>query len=199
MVSQPSNMVTHRGESCRKLMVPHSLSMVLSSWKVGAYLQQNEQRDCWPCQLVHCILNETMDGQSILSLISFFFLDRVRSGWFDVICLLSAAATWSRARHFGDGQQPLRSRAEPFGLQSLDPFQFRRLRHRTSSWNLFLGSSRKRSCARQKKVGVILVFPEDLGGLLDSGPTSIWALQEFANHSKAYKVVSVVQRTSARL
>ena len=29
-----------------------------------------------------------------------------------------------------------------------------------------------------KKVGVILVFPEDLGGLQDSGPTTIWALQE---------------------
>ena len=30
-----------------------------------------------------------------------------------------------------------------------------------------------------KKVGVILVFPEDLLGLVDSGPTSIWASQEF--------------------
>ena len=36
------------------------------------------------------------------------------------LCLLPAAASWSRARHFGDGQKPLRSRAELFGLQSLD-------------------------------------------------------------------------------
>ena len=30
-----------------------------------------------------------------------------------------------------------------------------------------------------RQVGVILVFPDDLGGSWDSGPTSIWALQEF--------------------
>ena len=111
LVSQLSIMVTHRGESCRILLYGAGL---LEGWS----LQQNEQGDNWLCQLVHCILEETPEGQSILSLIN--LLDRVRSGWFDVICLLPAAATWSRARHFGNGQQPLRSRAEPFGLQILD-------------------------------------------------------------------------------
>ena len=116
--SPPSNIVKHRGEFCRRLLVsPSSLHGVelLEGWS----LQQNEQRDCWPCQLDHCILNETVDGQSILSLIS--LLDRIRSGWFDLISLLHATAPWSRARHFGNGPQPLRSRTEPFGLQSLDP------------------------------------------------------------------------------
>ena len=60
--------------------------------------EQNEWGAHWPGQLVHCILNETMDGQSILSLIS--LLDRMRSGCFDLICLLPVAATWSRAGHF---------------------------------------------------------------------------------------------------
>ena len=95
-----SNIVKHRGKFCRILLVsPSSLHGVdlLEGWS----LQQNEQRDCWPCQLVHCILNETMDGQSILSLIS--RLDRIRSGWFGLICLLPAAATWSRARVRSDG------------------------------------------------------------------------------------------------
>ena len=162
-------MVMHRGESCRILLVsPISLFGVelLEGWS----LQQNERRDCWLCQLVHCILNETMDGQSILSLIS--FLDRVRSGWFDVIFLLPAAATSSRARHIGDGQHPLRSRAEPFGLQCLDPL----------SSSKVTASNQQLEFAfllPQKKVGVVLVFAEDLGGSRDSGPTLIWALQEF--------------------
>ena len=30
-----------------------------------------------------------------------------------------------------------------------------------------------------KKTGVILFFPEDLGGSLESGPSSIFGLQEF--------------------
>ena len=120
-------------------------------------------------------LGETMDGHSILSLIS--LLDRIRSGWFDVICLLPAAATWSRARHLWDGQQPLRSRAEPFGPQSLDPLSMSKvtagIQPAAGIW--FLVPQRSPT----KKVGVILVFPEDLGGVLDSGPTSIWASQEF--------------------
>ena len=158
--SPPSNIVKHRGEFCRILLVsPSSLHVVevLEGWS----LQQNEQRDCWPCQPVHCILNETMDGQSILSLIS--LLDRIRSGWFDLICLLPAAATWSRARHYGNGQKPLRARTGPFGLQSLDPSQ---------------RGAKRRSRARQRRSLVSLVFPEDLGGWLESGPSSIWGLQE---------------------
>ena len=49
-----------------------------------------------------------------------------------------------------------------------------------------------------KNVGVILVFPEDLGGLLiQDRPQS--GHYKNSNHSKAYKVVSVAQSTSARL
>ena len=117
-------MVTHRGEFCRILLASHSPlhgAELLEGWS----LQQKEQRNCWLCQLAHCILNDTMDGHSILSLIS--LLDRVRSGWFDVICLFPAAATWSRARHFGSGQKPLRSRAEPFGVQCLDPLSISKI------------------------------------------------------------------------
>ena len=59
-------MVTHRGEFCPVLLVSHSPlygAELLEGWS----LQQNEQRDFWPCQLVHCILNETMDGLLIVS------------------------------------------------------------------------------------------------------------------------------------
>ena len=138
----------HRAEFC--LISPSSLHGVelLKGWS----LQENEQRDCWPCQLVHCILNETLDGQSILSFIS--LLDRIRSGWFDLICLLPAAAT--RSRHYGNGQKPLRSRTEPSGLQSLDPNSISKVTASNHQLEFLL------------RLGVILVFP-----------SSIWGLHEF--------------------
>ena len=89
----------------------------------------------------------------------------------------------------GDGQQPLRSRAEPFGLQSLDPLSMSKVTASNQQLEFDSWFLKEALTCPTKKVGVILVFPEDLGGLLDSGPTSIWA----------YKVVSVAQRTSARL
>ena len=67
--SPPSNIVKHRGEFCRILLVsPSTLhgAELFEDWSS----QQSERGAHWPCQLVHCILNETMDGQSILSLIS---------------------------------------------------------------------------------------------------------------------------------
>ena len=156
LVSQPSKMVTQRGEFCRILLVsPSPLHGVelLEGWSS----QRNRQRDCWPCQLVHCILNETT-GRTKYS-VPDQPLDRIRSGWFDVICLLPAAATWSRAGHFGDGQKPLRSRAEPFGLQSLGPsFNFESYGIEPAIENLLSGSSKKRSRARQRKSGSYWFF-----------------------------------------
>ena len=49
-----------------------------------------------------------------------------------------------------------------------------------------------------EKIEVILVFPEDLGGSLDSGHTSIWELQEFRSF-EGFQGVHVAQSTSARL
>ena len=175
------------------LVSPSSLhgAELLEGWS----LHQNEQRGCWPCQLVHCILIETMDGQSILSLIS--LLDRIRSGWFDLICLLPAAATWSRARHFGNGQKPLRFRTEPFGLQSLDPNSTSKVTASNQQLEFVSWFLKEALTCPTKKVRVIRVFPEDLGGWLDSGPSSFWRLQEF--HSKTITAVDVAQCIFAKL
>ena len=58
--------------------------------------------------------------------------------------------------HFGPEQSHLECNAWTL-------FQCRRLRHRTSSWNLILGSSRKRTCARRKIRGHS-GFSSDHGG-----------------------------------
>ena len=115
-----------------------------------------------------------MDGQSVLSLIS--LLDRIRSGWFDLICLLPSAATWSRALHFGNGQKPLRSRIEPFVLQSLGPNSISKVTASNQRLEFVFWFLKEALSCPTKKVGVILVLPEDLGGWLESGPSS---MQEF--------------------
>ena len=112
--SPPSNIVKHRGEFCRILLVSHSPlhgAELLEGWS----LQQNVGLASW---FTAFSTRRWMD-KVFCALIS--LLDRIRSGWFDLICLLPAAATWSRAPHFRNGQKPLWSRTEPFGLQSLDP------------------------------------------------------------------------------
>ena len=178
--SPPSNIVKHRGEFCRKLLVsPSSLHGVelLEGWS----LQRNEQRDCWPCQLVHCILNETMDGLSILSLIS--LLDRIRSALVRlhfVYCPqprhgLVPGILGTGKNHFGPEQS--HSVYNPWIL-----IRFRKLQLQTSSWNLYFGFSKRRSRARQRRSGSFwffqrtsvdgwsLVHPQS-GDCMNSGPS----------------------------
>ena len=46
--------------------------------------------------------------------------DRVRAGFFGMVCIMPSSSTWSRARHHEPaGQQPERSRSKPFGLDGL--------------------------------------------------------------------------------
>ena len=133
-------MVTQRGDLCRILLVsPSALYGVELS-----ELHQNRQRDCWPCQLVHCILNDTMDGQSILSLIILLTSYPI---WLVRRYLLTSRNRDMVSCHSGDGQKPLPSRAEPFGL-----------RHRTSNWNLLSGSPKKHSRARRRTSGSFWFF-----------------------------------------
>ena len=126
------------------LVSPSSLHGVelLEGWS----LQQNEQRDCWPCQLVHCILNETMDGQSILSLIS--LLDRIRSGWFHLMCVhgLVPGILGTGKNHFGPEHSPWIL------------IRIRKLQLPTSRWNLYFGFSKRRSRARQRRTGSFWFF-----------------------------------------
>ena len=128
------------------------LSVVLSYWKVEPTTKRAARLLALPAGALH---SQRDDGWTKHSVPDHFF--RSCSIWVvrrDLLIARSRDMVWT-------------------------PFQYRRLRHRTSSWNLFLGSSRKRSNARQRKSGSFWCFPEDLGGLLDSGPTSVWALQEF--------------------
>ena len=87
--------------------------------------------------------------------------------------------TWSRVRHQGEGQRPLRSRAHPSGSQTcLAPAEIKSLRqatllnHRMVS---YLALKRPRG-----KLSSFLMMPEDSGGHRVSGPASlgIWKICE---------------------
>ena len=128
--------------------------------------------------------NDVMGGSDILIVIS--LLERIRSGWLNIVSLLLSASTWSRTQNYGDGQKPFWSRADPCGLQDLDPLSLSRIAASNQqlefiSWSrLFKG-----------KVGVTMVFPEDLDGKLESGPSSFGTLREF-------KKVGFASRRSSR-
>ena len=105
-------------------------------------------------------------------------MDHIKAGLFDLVCLLPSAATWSRVRHSeSSGQPPLRTRAFPLGLSSLAPLALQKVR----TDNLIIEAIS--CCAEQtllsQKSKLFLMFPEDLGGHSQEGPTSIWALREF--------------------
>ena len=97
-----------------------------------------------------------------------------------------ACSTWyacfqqqhSRVRHSDvSGQPPLRTRAFPLGLSSLAPPALQKVR----TDNLIIEAISW--CAEQTRLSqkskLFLMFPEDLGGHSQEGPTSIWALREF--------------------
>ena len=174
-------------------ILPHILSMVLSYWKVGVCNRTNSETvgiaswcisrrdDRWT---KHAILDQPF---------------RVRSGWFDVICLLPAAATWSLARHFWDGQKPLRSRAEPFGQQSMDPLSMSKVTASNQQLEFDSWFLKEALMCPTKKI-------RGHSGLSRRPQVDAWIQDrpqpghyKNSNHSKAYKVVSVVQHTSAKL
>ena len=88
-----------------------------------------------------------------------------RQGFFDIIHISPPAATWSRSRHSGlQGQNPLRSRAAPLGLSSLNPAVDKKVRDANSVLESLVWCAEQALTCPSKVVGLTVVFPEDLGG-----------------------------------
>ena len=78
------------------------------------------------------------------------------------------------------------------GCKARTSFQFRRLWHRTSSWNLILGSSKKRSYARRRKSGSFWCFQKtSVASWIQDRPQS--GHYKNSNHSKANKAEYLCQ------
>ena len=153
--------------SCRK----HE-DEFLSAWE----LFQSRLKRPSPLQVIHYIFDDSSDD-----LVSFLdLLDRVKTDFFQLSCVLPPASTWSRARHSElPGQLPLRSRSAPFGLDGLDPAALERVQraHQQGAFCCWI-AEQTLHCPVGK---LVLVFPEDLGGDKNDGPSSIWSCRVCVN------------------
>ena len=97
-----------------------------------------------------------------------------------MIRIVPSASTWSRARHSGlAGQHPLRSRSSPLGLSSLSLDDSEKIHHANRELEIIAWVAEQALHCPSKLVGLTLIFPEDLGGHISDGPSSLWALREF--------------------
>ena len=107
-------------------------------------------------------------------------LDLVRQGFFDMIHIVPSASTWSRARHSClAGQHPLRSKSSPLGLSSLSLDDSEKIHHANRELEIIAWVAEQALHCPSIMVGLTLIFPEDLGGHISDGPSSLWALREF--------------------
>ena len=107
-------------------------------------------------------------------------LDHVRSGYFDMVHIVPSAATWSRSRHSAhSGQPPLRSRSSPLGLPSLSPVESEQINKANRALEVAAWVAEQSLQCPSKFIGLNIIFPEDLGGHCEHGPSSMWVLREF--------------------
>ena len=107
-------------------------------------------------------------------------LDHVRSGYFDMVHIVPSAATWSRSRHSThSGQLSLRSRSSPLGLPSLSPLESEQINKANRALEVAAWVAQQSLQCPSKLIGLNIIFPEDLGGHREHGPSSMWVLREF--------------------
>ena len=91
-----------------------------------------------------------------------------------------SAATWSRSRHSDhSGQPPLRSRSSPLGLPSLSPDETQKINTANRALEVAAWVAEQSLQCPSKFIGLNIIFPEDLGGHCEHGPSSMWVLREF--------------------
>ena len=123
-------------------------------------------------------------------------LGHVKAGFFTAVHLAPPASTWSRIRHScSSGQPSLRTREHPTGLSHLSPQLQLKVEESNRQIETLTWLFEQAVLCAQRKVWVLRVFPEDLGGHVQSGPTSIWS----SSHLRKLDGISDVQRGAAFL
>ena len=88
------------------------------------------------CSVVYYNFDECFNVLVLLDL-----MDRVRAQFFMAVLLLPPASTWSRARHTGTGQWPLRSRSKPMACLKLRPTTTTVFSTPTKWWSFLVAGS----------------------------------------------------------
>ena len=134
-------------------------------------------------EILHCWsdLQSSLISPLPLELIQHFFdppdaallpildlLDRIRGGYFQLVCVVPPNATWT---------SQLRSRRSPFGLEDLDPEAAQHVLHANACCECSAWIAKHSVICRQSRL--ILPFPEDLDGHDVDGPAVIWSCHEY--------------------
>ena len=156
---------------------------------LAALRRATSQRPDLQFELTYLDLSPTLDFFTIL-----FSLDRLRSGCFTGVYIAPQASTWSRVRHSSSpGQQPLRSRQHPLGFPELHPEAREKTLHSNAESEVCCWFLEQAARCSSRLVKVLFVFPEDLGGDAESGPSSLWDFLEV----RAVDGVNDIQRGAA--
>ena len=127
---------------------------------------------------------------------SYSFSVKSNPDFFTAVHLVPPASTWSRIRHSSStGQPPLRTRGSPAGLSHLSPQLQLKVEESNRQVETVTWLFEQAVLCTLRKVWVLLVFPEDLGGHVQSGPTTIWS----NSHLRRLDGVSDVRRGAAYL
>ena len=113
-------------------------------------------------------------------------LNLLRDGFFEAVNLMPPAASRSRLRsRTTAGQLPLRSRAEPLGLSSLDPQLTEKVRQSNREAEAVTWFAAQSARCKVRRVGLVLLFSDYFGGHVRDGPASPCRLVS----SKSWKVL----------
>ena len=159
----------------RRVLLPTSEPALEAEVRDALNIRQHERESGLFFELTYVDPALFSDFLGVLDL-----LDHVRSGYFDMVHIVPSAATCSRSRHSEhSGQPPLRSRSSPLGLSSLSPDETQKINKANRALELAVWVAEQALQCPSKFIGLDIVFPEDLGGHCEHGPSSMWVLREF--------------------
>ena len=96
--------------------------------------------------------------------------------------MMPPAASWSRLRHLADeSQRPLRTRAFPLSLPELDSKAVSQTQGSNRQLEVTSWICEQAAQCKNRRVAILLSFPEDFAGHVSHGPASPWALEDFRN------------------
>ena len=123
----------------------------------------------WPCEIIHFTFQEVCTGADVLTLLD--LLDHVREGYFSCVFLSPPDDP--------AGQQPMRTRSQPLGLDGLCPKATRIVNSTNQHAELTARFAQQALLCTAHRVATVLIIPEDLGGHTATGPPSLWSMTEF--------------------
>ena len=187
-MSPRCSQIVKTSTSVQRLLLVSSNSFHESDF-LAALLKATFQRPNLQLELTYLNLCLALDFFAVLST-----LDRLRSGYFAGLYLAPQASRWSRVRHSSSpGQQPLRSRQHPLGFPELHPEARDKTLHSNAESEVCCWFLEQAARCSSRHFKVLFVFPEDLGGDAESGPSSLWDSLEV----RAADGVNDIQRGAA--